>query len=118
MYGYIGSMRTRPGTRDDVIAILLRGIEEHSAMGCLSYVVGACPSDDNRIWVTEVWESAEHHKASLELPETKAAIATAMPMLTGEFTRQEVHVVGGLGLPTTPAVKQGDEYAAGGGSTP
>jgi hypothetical protein len=28
----------------------------------------------------------------------KAAIAAAMPMLTGEFTRQELTVVGGLGV--------------------
>jgi hypothetical protein len=41
-------------TTDEVIAILLRGIEEHSAVGCLSYVVGACPNEDDRIWVTEV----------------------------------------------------------------
>jgi hypothetical protein len=32
------------------------------------------------------------------LPETRAAIAEAMPMLTGEFTRQELTVVGGLGV--------------------
>jgi hypothetical protein len=29
---------------------------------------------------------------------SKAAIAQAMPMLTGEFTRQELAVVGGLGV--------------------
>jgi hypothetical protein len=32
------------------------------------------------------------------LPETRAAIGRAMPMLTGEFTRQELTVVGGLGV--------------------
>jgi quinol monooxygenase YgiN len=40
----------------------------------------------------------EHHDASLQLPATKAAIGKAMPMLTGEFTRQELTVVGGLGV--------------------
>ncbi|MFJ4006884.1 hypothetical protein ACIPWL_26005 [Streptomyces sp. NPDC090023] len=48
--------------------------------------------------MTEVWQSKEHHDASLELPEAKAAIGKAMPMLTGEFTRQELSVAGGLGL--------------------
>jgi quinol monooxygenase YgiN len=98
VYGYIGSMRTRPGKRDEVIALLLSALDGLPAVGCLSYVVSACPTDGDRIWVTEVWESAEHHRASLELAETKAAIAEAMPMLTGEFTRQELHVAGGLGL--------------------
>lgn len=99
MYGYIGSMRTRPGKRDEVIALLLKGLDVLPAAGCLSYVVSECADDGDRIWVSEVWESAEHHSASLQLPETRAAIATAMPMLTGEFTRQETRVVGGLGLP-------------------
>ncbi|HEX5405115.1 MAG TPA: hypothetical protein VFX16_22775 [Pseudonocardiaceae bacterium] len=51
--------------------------------------------DRNVIWVTEVWQSKEHHEASLRLPETQAAIAAAMPLLTGEFTRQELMIVGG-----------------------
>jgi quinol monooxygenase YgiN len=99
VYGYIGSMRTRPGKRDDVIAHLVKGLDGLPAAGCRSYVVSECPDDAERIWVTEVWESAEHHAASLQLPEIKAAIATAMPLLTGEFTSQETRVVGGLGLP-------------------
>jgi quinol monooxygenase YgiN len=100
MYGYIGSMRTRPGHRDEVIALLLQSVDDLPAAGCLSYVVSACAVDDDRIWVGEVWESAEHHAASLQLPETRAAIAAAMPLLTGEFTRQETRVAGGLRLGT------------------
>jgi quinol monooxygenase YgiN len=99
VYGYFGSMRTRPGERDEVIAHMLKSIDGLPAAGCLSYVVSECADDDDRIWVSEVWESAEHHAASLQLPETRAAIATVMPLLTGEFTRQETRVVGGLGLP-------------------
>jgi quinol monooxygenase YgiN len=98
MYGYIGSMRTRPGKRAEVIDLLLASLDALPAAGCLSYVVSTCATDDDRIWVTEVWESAEHHAASLQLPETRAAIARVMPLLTGEFTRQETGVVGGLGL--------------------
>lgn len=62
------------------------------------YIVFASDTDPDTVWVTEVWESKEKHDASLQLPETKAAIAKAMPMLTGEFTRQELFVVGGLGV--------------------
>jgi len=98
VYGYIGSMRTRPGRRDEVIALLLRSLDDLPAAGCLSYVVSACAVDDDRIWVSEVWESAEHHTASLQLPATRAAIEAVMPLLTGEFTRQETRVAGGLGL--------------------
>jgi quinol monooxygenase YgiN len=97
-YGYIGSMRVREGRRDDVISILLSGADGLRAAGCQLYAVCTSPGDADLIWVTEIWESAERHEASLQLPETKAAIATAMPMLTGEFTRQELTVVGGLGV--------------------
>jgi quinol monooxygenase YgiN len=97
-FGYIGSMRTKPGHRDDVVAILTRGQAGLREAGCRVYAVGLDPEDEDKIWVSEVWESARHHADSLQLPETKAAIAEAMPMLTGEFTGQKVEVVGGLGV--------------------
>jgi quinol monooxygenase YgiN len=100
-YGYIGSMRTRPGRRDDVIKILLSGADGLRAAGCQVYAVGTDDEDPELIWVTEVWDSAERHHASLQLPETKAAIGQAMPMLTGEFSRQEFTVAGGLGVTTS-----------------
>jgi quinol monooxygenase YgiN len=97
-YGYIGTMKTTAGHRDDVVAILLRGVDGLRAAGCHLYVVSVSDDEADTIWVTEVWESKEHHDASLRLPETRAAIGAAMPMLTGEFTSRELSVVGGLGL--------------------
>jgi quinol monooxygenase YgiN len=98
-YGYIGSMKTQPGQRDEVVAILLVGTDGLRDHGCHLYVVSVSETDEDTIWVSEVWESKEHHDASLQLPETKASISKAIPMLTGEFTRQEVTVAGGLGVP-------------------
>lgn len=95
-YGYLATMRTKAGHRDDVVQILLSGVAGLRAAGCRFYVVGVSPDDPELIWVNEVWESKEHHDASLRLPETKAAIARAMPMLTGEFTGQELTIAGGL----------------------
>ena len=97
-YGYIGTMRTRPGRRDEVVAILLRDVEGLREAGCDAYIVSVSAEDDDLIHVTEVWASREHHRASLELPATKAAIAEAMPMLTGELSSQELGVVGGLAI--------------------
>jgi quinol monooxygenase YgiN len=100
-YGYIGSMRTKDGRRDEVVQILLSGADGLRAAGCQLYAVCTDPGDAAKIWVTEIWDSAAHHDASLQLPETRAAIGTAMPMLTGEFTRHELTVVGGLGVAAT-----------------
>jgi quinol monooxygenase YgiN len=97
-YGYIGSMKTQPGHRDEVVAILVSGVDGLKAAGCDLYVVGVSNADDVTIWVSEVWQSKAHHQASLQLPETRAAIGRAMPMLSGEFTGQELDIAGGLGV--------------------
>ena len=95
-YGYLATMRTKAGHRDDVVQILLSGLDGLRQAGCRLYVVGVSETDPELIWVNEAWESKAHHDASLRLPETRAAIARAMPMLTGEFTGQELTVAGGL----------------------
>jgi quinol monooxygenase YgiN len=97
-YCCIGSMKARPGHRDDVVSILLSGVDGLRDAGCDLYVVGVPDTDDDIIWVTEVWRSKAHHDASLRLPETRAAIGRAMPMLTGEFSSRELTVAGGLGV--------------------
>ncbi len=50
MYGLIGKMRTQPGQRDALIAILLAGAG--SMHGCLSYVVAKDPADADGIWIS------------------------------------------------------------------
>ncbi|MEV4812806.1 putative quinol monooxygenase [Micromonospora avicenniae] len=97
-YGYFNSMRTSPGHRDEVVAILLEGADGLRAAGCRLYAVGVAEDDPDLIRVSELWDSKEHHDRSLQLPEAKAAIARAMPLLTGEFAGQEMTVVGGLGV--------------------
>jgi quinol monooxygenase YgiN len=97
-YGYIGSMRVTDGHRDDVVAILTSGADGLRAAGCRVYAVGVSAADQNMIWVTEIWASKEHHDASLRLPEARAAIASVKPMLTGEYTAQELDIAGGLGV--------------------
>lgn len=96
MYGLIGKMSAAPGERDALIAILLEGIS--GMPGCLSYIVARDPSDANAIWITEVWDSAESHKASLDLPSVQAAIAEARPLIAGFDSHQETEPVGGHGL--------------------
>ncbi|MET8955689.1 putative quinol monooxygenase [Streptomyces sp. NPDC004393] len=94
-YGCIASMKTQPGSRDEVVSILLSAADGLREAGCHLYLVGPSHDDDVTIWVTEVWQTKEHHDASQELPE---AVSEAMPMLKGGFTKQELSVEGGLGL--------------------
>ena len=94
-YGYTGSMKTNPGQRQAVIDILLSGVDRLREVGCHAYIV--CEGDEDEIVVFEVWESKQHHDDSLQLPEVRAQISQAMPMLTGEFSGRELNVHGGLG---------------------
>ena len=97
MYGLIGKMTAVAGRRDELAAILLSGT---AAMpGCLSYVIAADRADPNALWITEVWESAEQHKASLALPAVKDAIAKGRPLIAGFSDRHETTPLGGQGLP-------------------
>jgi quinol monooxygenase YgiN len=94
MYGLIGKLLTTSGDRDAVIAFLLESIGEMP--GCLSYVVAKDPANADAIWITEVWDTAESHKASLDLPAVQAAISRARPMIAGFGERFETEPVGGV----------------------
>ena len=97
MYGLIGRIDATPGHRDELIDILLSGT---AAMpGCLSYVVARDPSDENALWVTEVWVDRAHHEASLALPSVQDAIGRGRPMIAGFGVRHETEPIGGHGLP-------------------
>lgn len=96
-FASFGTMRTQPGQREAVIAILLEGIASLDAAGCRSYIVGVPDDDPDLICVTEHWESREAHAASLQLPAVREAIGRAMPLLTGEFSGQRMDVRGGIG---------------------
>jgi quinol monooxygenase YgiN len=96
MFGLIGKMTAVADQRDALIAILL---ESTGAMpGCRSYVVAKDPREANAIWITEVWDSAEHHKASLQLPEVRAAIARGKPLIASFGDSVLTEPVGGHGL--------------------
>jgi quinol monooxygenase YgiN len=96
MYGLIGKMTAVPGQRDALARILLEGTGDMP--GCLSYVIATDPAEADALWITEVWESAEHHRASLQLPGVQAAIAKGRPLIAGFSDRHETTVLGGHGL--------------------
>lgn len=89
-------MTAETGQRDALAAILL---DATGAMpGCLSYVIAADPADPDALWITEVWDNAASHKASLGLAAVQAAIARAKPLIAGFSDRVETIPLGGHGL--------------------
>jgi quinol monooxygenase YgiN len=101
MVGLIGKIRCVPGKRDALVDILLQGT---AAMpGCLSYVIAKDAADADAIWVTEAWDSAASHKASLSLPAVQQAIAKGRPLIAGFGERFQTEPVGGHGLAAAQA---------------
>ena len=96
MYGMLGRIKAVPGKREALLALLL---ESSGGMpGCLSYIVARDLKDPDALWVTEAWDSKEHHDASLKLPQVQAAIAKARPLIAGFDSSAETEPVGGIGL--------------------
>jgi quinol monooxygenase YgiN len=94
MYGLIGRIEATPGGRDQLAAVLS---DMASLMpGCLSYVVAEDLENDDALWVTEIWVDADHHTASLDRPEVKAAITAGRPLIAGFGHRFETRPVSGV----------------------
>ena len=106
MYGLIGKMIAVSGQRGTLISLLLEGIAEMP--GCLSYVIAQDPADVNAIWITEVWDSEQSHRASLSLPAVQQTIAQAKPLIASFDQPTVTEPVGGQGLPSINT--QGENY--------
>lgn len=100
MYGLIGKFIAAEGQRDALIDILLEGMA--SMPGCFSYVVARDPQEAGTIWITEVWDNAESHRASLDLPSVQQAIARGRPLIAGMERIAETAPAGGHGLAKEP----------------
>lgn len=89
MYGLIGRFFSKPGERDALIAAMSQDVAPMP--GCVSYIIARDSQDENGIWVTEVWDSAASHRASLSMPSVQAAIARAKPLIAsmGEYFETE-----------------------------
>jgi quinol monooxygenase YgiN len=97
MYGLIAKVTVVPGKRDEMIAILREGATAMS--GCLSYVVARDSSDENAVWVSEVWDSVASHDASLSLPSVKNAMLLGKPFISGFNKIAVTEPIWGVGLP-------------------
>ena len=93
-FANVGSLETKPGLRDAVLSILVRPMAGLKEAGCLLYEVGVNDAVPDTVFVCELWESPEAHRASLELASVQAAIEEAMPLLTGEMGGNQFTVLG------------------------
>lgn len=93
-FANVGSLEAKPGQRDAVLDILLRPMLGLKEAGCLLYEVGVNEDSPDTVFVCELWESPEAHRASLQLDSVRSAIAEAMPLLTGTMSGNQFTVLG------------------------
>lgn len=96
MFGLIGRMTATPGQRDALVTILLDGTD--TMPGCLSYIVATDPADGDVIWITEVWDSQDSHRASMQLPAVQVAMRAGKPLIASFDKHIITAPVGGHGL--------------------
>ena len=96
MYGIIGQLIAQDGKRDQLIEILLEGTQDMP--GCRLYAIAADTADETGIWITEVWDSEDAHRASLQLPAVQAAMTEGKPLIAGFGARHIVTPRGGIGV--------------------
>jgi len=90
----MGSLRVMPGKRDELVAVLTRYKPELEASGCLVYEVGVNESTPDRVYVLEVWESAEAHRASLGTGSIREGLHEALPLLDGDMVSMKFDITG------------------------
>ena len=95
-YGLIGKIKAAAGQCEGLITIIVQASAE--LPGCLSDIVAQNAADPDALWVTEVWESAESHCASLALPAVQQALAQGRPLIASLGERFETVPAGGHGI--------------------
>ena len=85
MFVNAGTIGAAPGKRDELVDHLTHRNDALREIGCLNYEVGTNADHPDTVFVVELWESEEAHRESLDLPEVRASIAAARPLLSGEF---------------------------------
>jgi quinol monooxygenase YgiN len=89
-----GTLGSAPGKQDELVACLTTRSDFLRDLGCIAYEVGVNDEQPDTVFVVELWENAEAHRASLAQPEVQASIAAARPLLSGDFGGFRFTVVG------------------------
>lgn len=97
-YGLCGKIVAAPGQGDVLAGHLLDAAAALGEVaGCSLYLVNRDLHDPDAVWVVEVWEDAQAHAASLQLPPVQELISRARPIIAAMGERFEMEPLGGKG---------------------
>ena len=93
-----GKLVAQHGMRDQLVEQLLSAAKlMENAEGCELYVVSTS-SDDDAVWVTEIWRTKADHDASLAIAGVPELIRRARPLIASMSESVPLVVRGGKGL--------------------
>jgi len=95
-----GKLKAKEGLGAPLSSVLLEASRALTAVkGCKLYLISADDTDNDSIWITEIWNSKEDHDNSLQIASVKSVISKALPILDGPPKKgQELEIIGGLGI--------------------
>ena len=99
MYAMTGKLIAHNGKRNELASILK---EAAGVVGkireCKMYIVCEDVSNENIVWVFEVWDTKQAHDDSLQNEQTRALISQARPLLAAAPDGAELKMIGGHGI--------------------
>jgi quinol monooxygenase YgiN len=92
-------LRAREGKRDALVAKFLEvGEVQRDNAACELMIVSTSPEDDDVVFLTEVWTSADEHERARESQEVQAWAAGMPELVAGPPEITPLVVEGGKGL--------------------
>lgn len=109
-YGFHATMTARPGMGDQLVELLLSGLDDGNPAAsehCLVYLVSRSASDPDRVHLVEGWTSQDDHHRLFAGAAAQAMVARFADVLAGDAPYADFVPVGGKadlgGLGPAPA---------------
>lgn len=98
-YGVNGYIKASPGKGKELLNYLLEAANEmEHVVGCYCYIVGINDEEPDNVFIYEVWEDEDAHKASLEIPVFQELIMKARPIIADLVSYPTLTIHGGKGI--------------------
>lgn len=79
VFGQINKITTTTGKRGEVVRLVMSGPEQLPE--CRLYLIATDAKNEDVFWVTEVWDSEASQMAAPGIPQVRASIDLAMPLI-------------------------------------
>lgn len=84
-FGLIGNFSTEASDRDALVGILEAAAKiMEDVEACKHYIVYKDAGNEEKVWISEIWDSKEAHDESLTRDDVRAIISQAIPLLKGK----------------------------------